>query len=114
MVASKAKKKEIQQCQICSIPTNGLQATPPVDNDDGTEKTQEPQQHQQKEAKYRCPNCHIRYCSVACFKQHKEIGPCEKQDRPLPSSHGVKRSRQVSFMMTGLFALLVGYIWQQT
>eukprot|EP00743_Colponemidia_sp_Colp-15_P016474 GILK01020118.1.p1 GENE.GILK01020118.1~~GILK01020118.1.p1 ORF type:complete len:132 (+),score=10.05 GILK01020118.1:38-433(+) len=27
--------------------------------------------------KYKCPTCGIRYCSVACFKVHKET-PCAK------------------------------------
>ena len=31
--------------------------------------------------KYRCPTCKIQYCSVACFKQHKEAG-CEKPTVP--------------------------------
>ncbi|CAH9073652.1 unnamed protein product [Cuscuta europaea] len=29
------------------------------------------------QSKYKCPNCVIHYCSLACFKKHKEI-PCEK------------------------------------
>lgn len=81
------QKKEIQLCQVCS----GAEISQP-------HPSAQQQQQQGKEGKYRCPNCHIRYCSVACFKQHKEIGPCEKQERPLPSSShatGAKRSRQV-------------------
>ncbi|KAK6002388.1 hypothetical protein QM012_002026 [Aureobasidium pullulans] len=26
----------------------------------------------QNESKYKCPSCQLRYCSIACFKQHKE------------------------------------------
>ncbi|KAG9587323.1 hypothetical protein KCU77_g10487, partial [Aureobasidium melanogenum] len=26
----------------------------------------------QNESKYKCPSCRLRYCSLACFKQHKE------------------------------------------
>ncbi|KAB1265772.1 Zinc finger HIT domain-containing protein 3 [Camelus dromedarius] len=25
--------------------------------------------------KYRCPACHVPYCSVACFRKHKGEGP---------------------------------------
>eukprot|EP01087_Luapelamoeba_hula_P021819 TRINITY_DN7694_c0_g1_i2.p1 TRINITY_DN7694_c0_g1~~TRINITY_DN7694_c0_g1_i2.p1 ORF type:complete len:185 (+),score=15.29 TRINITY_DN7694_c0_g1_i2:2-556(+) len=31
--------------------------------------------------KYRCPNCRLPYCSVACFKLHKEM-PCIKVEAP--------------------------------
>ncbi|VFR00541.1 unnamed protein product [Cuscuta campestris] len=34
--------------------------------------------------KYKCPICVMPYCSLACFKKHKEI-PCEK---PISSSEG--------------------------
>ncbi|KAI5202103.1 hypothetical protein E4T39_04910 [Aureobasidium subglaciale] len=27
---------------------------------------------QQVESKYKCPSCQLRYCSIACYKQHKE------------------------------------------
>ncbi|KAJ6831507.1 zinc finger HIT domain-containing protein 3-like isoform X2 [Iris pallida] len=27
--------------------------------------------------KYKCPSCFVPYCSVVCFKKHKEI-PCKK------------------------------------
>nr|SVE85895.1 EOG090X0JQ4 [Daphnia pulicaria] len=27
--------------------------------------------------KYKCPTCYIKYCSLLCFKAHKE-SPCEK------------------------------------
>ncbi|CAL9093130.1 unnamed protein product [Musa textilis] len=33
------------------------------------------------QSKYKCPNCLVPYCSLACFKKHKE-NPCKK---PLPS-----------------------------
>ncbi|XP_057964955.1 uncharacterized protein LOC131155674 isoform X2 [Malania oleifera] len=32
-------------------------------------------------SKYKCPSCLVPYCSLACFKKHKEI-PCVK---PVPS-----------------------------
>ncbi|KAI7906226.1 uncharacterized protein BX663DRAFT_499322 [Cokeromyces recurvatus] len=28
-----------------------------------------------QESKYKCPTCHIAYCSLTCYKKHKEI-PC--------------------------------------
>ncbi|XXG68231.1 hypothetical protein AAC387_Pa06g1367 [Persea americana] len=34
------------------------------------------------QSKYKCPSCLIPYCSLACFKKHKEI-PCTKS---LPSN----------------------------
>ncbi|PIA36092.1 hypothetical protein AQUCO_03400178v1 [Aquilegia coerulea] len=33
------------------------------------------------ESKYKCPSCLSPYCSLSCFKKHKEL-PCEK---PIPS-----------------------------
>ncbi|CAH1183143.1 unnamed protein product [Phaedon cochleariae] len=30
-----------------------------------------------KEGKYKCPTCLIHYCSVNCFKTHKENNKCE-------------------------------------
>ncbi|KAJ7972544.1 Zinc finger HIT domain-containing protein 3 [Quillaja saponaria] len=33
------------------------------------------------QSKYKCPSCYAPYCSLVCFKKHKEI-PCE---RPLSS-----------------------------
>ncbi|XP_054801875.1 uncharacterized protein LOC129305801 [Prosopis cineraria] len=33
------------------------------------------------QSKYKCPSCYTPYCSLACFKKHKEI-PCVK---PPPS-----------------------------
>jgi len=32
---------------------------------------------QQKESKYKCPICSLKYCSVICYKKHKET-PCNK------------------------------------
>ncbi|KAL1330074.1 hypothetical protein AAHE18_12G086700 [Arachis hypogaea] len=29
------------------------------------------------QSKYKCPSCYVPYCSLACFKNHKEF-PCEK------------------------------------
>ncbi|KAI8371843.1 hypothetical protein BD560DRAFT_395605 [Blakeslea trispora] len=40
---------------------------------------------QEQEAKYKCPKCRAPYCSLVCFKQHKEI-PCEQNatdDKPV-------------------------------
>ncbi|KAM7496186.1 hypothetical protein LguiA_020600 [Lonicera macranthoides] len=37
---------------------------------------------EEAESKYKCPNCLIPYCSLVCFKKHKEI-PCLK---PVPPS----------------------------
>ncbi|XP_020241822.1 zinc finger HIT domain-containing protein 3-like isoform X3 [Asparagus officinalis] len=34
------------------------------------------------QSKYKCPTCFIPYCSMVCFKKHKDI-PCEK---PVPPS----------------------------
>ncbi|KAJ0512469.1 putative Zinc finger HIT domain-containing protein [Helianthus annuus] len=34
------------------------------------------------ESRYKCPMCLIPYCSLVCFKKHKEI-PCVK---PVPAS----------------------------
>ncbi|TYH59721.1 hypothetical protein ES332_D08G240900v1 [Gossypium tomentosum] len=31
----------------------------------------------QTQSKYKCPSCLVPYCSLACFKTHKET-PCEK------------------------------------
>eukprot|EP00002_Diphylleia_rotans_P014161 TRINITY_DN2754_c0_g1_i2.p1 TRINITY_DN2754_c0_g1~~TRINITY_DN2754_c0_g1_i2.p1 ORF type:complete len:147 (+),score=33.24 TRINITY_DN2754_c0_g1_i2:73-513(+) len=36
---------------------------------------------QTETSKYKCPVCAIEYCSVPCFKGHKEIG-CEKPQTP--------------------------------
>lgn len=30
------------------------------------------------ESKYKCPTCLLPYCSVMCFKQHKEV-PCSRE-----------------------------------
>ncbi|TRY57190.1 hypothetical protein DNTS_003274 [Danionella cerebrum] len=32
--------------------------------------------------KYRCPICRVRYCSVGCFRRHKEIGSCRPVIEP--------------------------------
>ncbi|CAH9050947.1 unnamed protein product [Cuscuta epithymum] len=42
----------------------------------------------ESQSKYKCPNCVIPYCSLSCFKKHKEI-PCEK---PISSSEGTLAS----------------------
>ncbi|XP_057798210.1 uncharacterized protein LOC131014296 [Salvia miltiorrhiza] len=31
------------------------------------------------QSKYKCPTCLITYCSLACFKKHKEV-PCQKAE----------------------------------
>ncbi|KAK1289759.1 hypothetical protein QJS10_CPB18g01839 [Acorus calamus] len=42
------------------------------------------------DSKYKCPSCLLPYCSIPCFKKHKEI-PCMKppspQSIPAPISH---------------------------
>lgn len=50
--------------------------------------------------KYKCPTCYIKYCSVACFKKHKET-PCQKPEGPVagprgPGVNSVKRKHEVS------------------
>ncbi|RUS25448.1 zinc finger HIT domain-containing protein 3-like protein [Jimgerdemannia flammicorona] len=37
---------------------------------------------EQNPSKYKCPNCTLPYCSLPCYKKHKET-PCEK---PVPSA----------------------------
>jgi hypothetical protein len=32
-------------------------------------------------AKYRCPTCRLRYCSLVCYKTHKQT-PCDKETAP--------------------------------
>ncbi|NP_956567.1 zinc finger HIT domain-containing protein 3 [Danio rerio] len=36
--------------------------------------------------KYRCPACRIRYCSVSCFKRHKEDDSCDPVKESDPAS----------------------------
>ncbi|CEG37721.1 Predicted MYND Zn-finger protein/hormone receptor interactor [Plasmopara halstedii] len=36
------------------------------------------------EAKYKCPTCRSPYCSLVCYKKHKET-PCEPE--PVPDKH---------------------------
>ncbi|MED6276710.1 hypothetical protein CHARACLAT_005734 [Characodon lateralis] len=37
--------------------------------------------------KYRCPSCNIRYCSLGCYKKHKDTClPIEKPASPNPES----------------------------
>ncbi|XP_059626133.1 uncharacterized protein LOC132269109 [Cornus florida] len=43
-------------------------------------------------SKYKCPTCLIHYCSVVCFKKHKEI-PCVK---PISPSEAKLTSASVS------------------
>ncbi|KAJ4968604.1 hypothetical protein NE237_015305 [Protea cynaroides] len=35
------------------------------------------------QSKYKCPSCLVPYCSLVCFKKHKEI-PCAKAVSPKP------------------------------
>ncbi|CAN4113722.1 unnamed protein product [Withania somnifera] len=40
------------------------------------------------QSKYKCPNCFIPYCSLGCFKKHKEI-PCGRPEpEPEPFFEG--------------------------
>lgn len=43
------------------------------------------------EAKYRCPACRTRYCSLQCFKHHKEAAECAPADasRAAPASAAI-------------------------
>nr|CAG4642943.1 EOG090X0JQ4 [Evadne anonyx] len=42
--------------------------------------------------KYKCPTCYVKYCSLDCFKTHRQ-SPCEKPKQPeAPSSQ--KRAYQ--------------------
>lgn len=45
----KSKQKGSQICQICKVNIK----------------------------KYKCPTCEVVYCSLKCYKQHKESGTCE-------------------------------------
>ncbi|KAK7163900.1 hypothetical protein R3I94_002571 [Phoxinus phoxinus] len=38
--------------------------------------------------KYRCPACRIRYCSVSCFKRHKDDDSCHPIKESDPASSG--------------------------
>ncbi|ERN15786.1 zinc finger HIT domain-containing protein 3 isoform X2 [Amborella trichopoda] len=40
------------------------------------------------QSKYKCPTCFMPYCSLACFKNHREV-PCTKPDLPeqKPETH---------------------------
>lgn len=38
------------------------------------------------DSKYRCPSCRILYCSVACYKSHKDKCEKLKEQRQMPSS----------------------------
>lgn len=43
------------------------------------------------QSKYKCPNCFIPFCSLVCFKKHKEI-PCGKPE-PEPESEPVSKEK---------------------
>jgi len=50
------------------------------------------------QGKYKCPTCHLRYCSVACCRTHKET-PCEKKDPTTAAAAagaGKKRGRDAA------------------
>lgn len=44
------------------------------------------------QGKYKCPTCHLRYCSVACCRAHKET-PCEKKDPRTAAGVGAGKKR---------------------
>nr|XP_037868219.1 zinc finger HIT domain-containing protein 3 isoform X2 [Bombyx mori] len=41
--------------------------------------------------KYKCPTCMVPYCSVACYKLHKQ-NPCIKPPSPPKQTIGVKQA----------------------
>ena len=41
-----------------------------------------------QKAKYRCPLCNIEYCTLACFKQHKNSELCKK--KPIPMKENIE------------------------
>ncbi|XP_042520844.1 zinc finger HIT domain-containing protein 3 isoform X2 [Macadamia integrifolia] len=41
------------------------------------------------QSKYKCPSCLAPYCSLVCFKKHKEI-PCVKAVSPEPKPCPIK------------------------
>jgi len=45
------------------------------------------------QGKYKCPNCLLRYCSVSCYREHKNA-PCEKKEPASTAAHGRKRARE--------------------
>jgi len=51
--------------------------------------------------KYKCPSCSIKYCSVVCFKKHKEI-PCISNKSALPKLE-VKRMYASSFFQEDFY-----------
>lgn len=50
-----------------------------------------------RQGKYKCPTCHLRYCSVACCRTHKET-PCEKKEPASAAAAvaGKKRGRDTA------------------
>ncbi|WMV31947.1 hypothetical protein MTR67_025332 [Solanum verrucosum] len=57
------------------------------------------------QSKYKCPNCFIPFCSLVCFKKHKEI-PCGKPE-PEPESEPVSEEK----LAVGLMAAKRGGCW---
>ncbi|XP_067295821.1 zinc finger HIT domain-containing protein 3 [Pseudorasbora parva] len=54
--------------------------------------------------KYRCPACRIRYCSVSCFKRHKDDDSCQpiKESDPDSSSAAPVSSTEQPWMVEDL------------
>ncbi|XP_060912233.1 zinc finger HIT domain-containing protein 3 [Labrus mixtus] len=40
--------------------------------------------------KYKCPSCRIRYCSLCCYKRHKDT--CVPVEQPAPPHHEAERT----------------------
>ncbi|KAI7868341.1 hypothetical protein BDF14DRAFT_584821 [Spinellus fusiger] len=49
----------------------------------------------EKEAKYKCPKCSLAYCSVVCYKVHKET-PCES-NTPVKDTPPIQR-KEITFL----------------
>ncbi|XP_047235101.1 zinc finger HIT domain-containing protein 3 isoform X1 [Girardinichthys multiradiatus] len=53
--------------------------------------------------KYRCPSCKIRYCSLGCYKKHKDTClPIEKPASPNPESEDAAGSEGVQCLFSRL------------
>eukprot|EP01103_Thecamoeba_quadrilineata_P016668 TRINITY_DN5628_c0_g1_i1.p1 TRINITY_DN5628_c0_g1~~TRINITY_DN5628_c0_g1_i1.p1 ORF type:complete len:139 (-),score=26.73 TRINITY_DN5628_c0_g1_i1:88-504(-) len=50
------------------------------------------------ESIYKCPNCRLPYCSVSCFKSHKE--KCIHEEKQ-PESNAVQEPTSIDFSETG-------------
>uniref|UniRef100_A0A671L629 Zinc finger HIT domain-containing protein 3 n=1 Tax=Sinocyclocheilus anshuiensis TaxID=1608454 RepID=A0A671L629_9TELE len=63
--------------------------------------------------KYRCPACRIRYCSVSCFKRHKDDDSChpvKESDSASSSSTPVSNQLQMVFIHTADSEALKGLL----